>query len=89
MSLLASVREACKVDPTCRDDEQINDILEFVKNAKFFAKLDVVQQRRLCKTMTVIEFKSREVIFHAGDFGDKYYLVLSGRVCVQLPKARV
>lgn len=87
MSLLGSVREACKVDPTCRDDEQINDILEFVKNAKFFAKLDVVQQRRLCKTMTVIEFKSREVIFHAGDFGDKYYLVLSGRVCVQLPKA--
>lgn len=83
--LLSIIREACQLPPERRTEEQINDILEFVKDVKFFTKLNLLQQRTLCRTMTLEQFCPREYIFELGEYGNKFYIVLSGSVGVQVP----
>lgn len=82
---LHAVREGCHLAPGDRTDENINDILDFVKDVKFFARLSILQQRSLCRTMTLEEFAPREFIFEMGELGDKFYIILSGSCGVQVP----
>lgn len=82
---LQAIREACSVSGQNRTEDGINDILDFVKDVKFFARLSVLQQRSLCRTMTLEEFGPREFIFQMGETGDKFYIILSGSVGVQVP----
>mmetsp|Transcript_127849 Transcript_127849/g.409455 ORF Transcript_127849/g.409455 Transcript_127849/m.409455 type:complete len:853 (-) Transcript_127849:258-2816(-) len=84
---LNSVREACKLLPEQRSEENINDIMEFVKDVKFFTKLTNLQQRALCRTMTLEQFGPKEHIFQKGDVGDKFFIILAGCVSVQIPSA--
>mmetsp|Transcript_108162 Transcript_108162/g.312570 ORF Transcript_108162/g.312570 Transcript_108162/m.312570 type:complete len:881 (-) Transcript_108162:172-2814(-) len=82
---LNAVREACKLEPQRRTEEHINDIVEFVKDVKFFTKLTNLQQRALCRTMTHEAFGPREYIFKKDEIGEKFYIVLAGSVSVQIP----
>eukprot|EP00746_Dinoflagellata_sp_MGD_P142191 gnl/MRDRNA2_/MRDRNA2_75170_c0_seq1.p1 gnl/MRDRNA2_/MRDRNA2_75170_c0~~gnl/MRDRNA2_/MRDRNA2_75170_c0_seq1.p1 ORF type:complete len:757 (+),score=138.66 gnl/MRDRNA2_/MRDRNA2_75170_c0_seq1:154-2424(+) len=79
-----SVRDACSLDPKKRAEEDIDTILSFVKDVKFFVKLNVLQQRALCRTMTIEKYGPREFVFHMGDLGNKFYIILSGVVAVQV-----
>lgn len=81
---LIAIRQACNLQSDLRTDEHIDDIVEFVKDVKFFSKLTLVQQRALCRTMSIEEFASREHVFEIGDVGSKYYIILSGSVGVQI-----
>ncbi|CAE7200958.1 Rapgef4 [Symbiodinium natans] len=82
---LNAIREACRLTPDERSEDNINDVLEFVRDVKFFAKLTNLQQKSLCKTMTIESFDPRQNIFEVGDVGDKYYIILTGSVSVQVP----
>lgn len=82
---LNAVREACKLDPELRSEDNINDIVDFVKDVKFFTKLTSLQQRALCRTMTLEEFGARDFIFKNGEYGDKFYIILTGNVGVHIP----
>jgi len=84
-SRLNAVREACRLDPEARTEENVADILDFVKDVKFFTKLDIVQQRALCRTMTLETFGARENICTIDEVGDKFYIILTGGVSVQVP----
>lgn len=84
---LAAVREACKLAPDHRTDHHINNIMDCVQNVKFFGKLMNLQQRALCRTMTLETFEPRQIIFQKGDFGDKFYIVLVGSVSVHIENA--
>mmetsp|Transcript_28060 Transcript_28060/g.63231 ORF Transcript_28060/g.63231 Transcript_28060/m.63231 type:complete len:739 (+) Transcript_28060:103-2319(+) len=82
---LNAIREACRLPPDERNDDNINDVLEFVRDVKFFAKLTNLQQKTLCRTMSIESFDPRQNIFEVGDVGDKYYIILTGSVSVQVP----
>jgi len=82
---LHAIREACKLDPDMRTEENINDIIDVVKDVKFFSRLTTLQQRTLCRTMTIEEFGPREFVFQMGENGDKFYIILTGSVGVQVP----
>jgi CRP-like cAMP-binding protein len=82
---LHAIREACNLEPESRSEENTNDILDFVKDVKFFARLSVLQQKALCRTMSLEEFGPREFIFQMGEMGDKFYIILQGSVGVQVP----
>lgn len=82
---LHAIREACKLQPDDRSEDQVTEILDFVRDVKFFAELTSLQQRTLCRTMTVESYPPRHTIFDLGDVGNKYYILLSGSVSVQVP----
>lgn len=82
---LSAIRDACETPPDLRTDDTVNVILDFVRDVKFFAKLNPLQQRTLCKMMTIETFVPRENIFEIGDVGDKFYIILTGMVSVQVP----
>lgn len=81
------VREACKLPPDMRTEEDITEIVEFVKDVKFFTTLTMMQQRALCRTMAIETFAAREYVFQKDDVGDKFYIILTGSVSVQIPPA--
>lgn len=85
MLSLQAVREACSVDSRDRSERQVDDILAFVRDVKFFQTLDSHQQRALCRSAHIETFKTGDVIFYIGDHGQKFYVVLSGSVAVQIP----
>lgn len=87
MLSVQAVRDACHVDSRDRTERQVDDILAFVRDVKFFQTLDPHQQRALCRSAHVETFKSGDFIFHIGDHGQKFYVVLSGSVAVQGPEA--
>lgn len=80
-----NILQATRVEPVKRTDEQVDHILSFVKNVKFFTKLNVAQQRALCRTLTIEEFAPQETVFEIGDFGHKFYIILEGIANVQMP----
>lgn len=82
---LYAIREACKLQPDDRTEEQVTDILDFVRDVKFFSELTSLQQRTLCRTMAIETYGPRHTIFALGDIGNKYYIILSGSVSVQIP----
>eukprot|EP00747_Dinoflagellata_sp_TGD_P101393 gnl/TRDRNA2_/TRDRNA2_168341_c0_seq1.p1 gnl/TRDRNA2_/TRDRNA2_168341_c0~~gnl/TRDRNA2_/TRDRNA2_168341_c0_seq1.p1 ORF type:complete len:487 (-),score=83.40 gnl/TRDRNA2_/TRDRNA2_168341_c0_seq1:1028-2488(-) len=82
---LAAIRESCKTTPELRSEDNVNDILEFVKDVKFFTKLTVLQQRTLCRMMSMEVFGPREYVFQIGEYGEKFYIILTGSVGVQVP----
>lgn len=82
---LEAVREACAIEPALRNDIQVDAIYDMVQDCSICATLTPMQQISLCKTMTLETFMPRDVIFSIGDEGDKYYIIISGQVGVQLP----
>ncbi|CDJ61990.1 cyclic nucleotide-binding domain containing protein, putative [Eimeria necatrix] len=51
----------------------------------FFSRLDEATVLLLSKCVKYEQFKSHEKVFSYGAYGDKYYLLLTGRVAVQVP----
>jgi len=71
------------LDPDERSEANVTEILEFVKDVKFFPKLTVLQQRALCRRMKIEVFGPREFVFQIGEVGNKFYIILTGGVGVQ------
>lgn len=82
---IQAVRDACAMASEARTEEHIDDVLNFVKDVKFFTKLTPPQQRALCRTMTIETFEPRQFIFQIGEYGNKFYIILTGSVGVQCP----
>lgn len=81
------VRDACALPPEQRTEEHISEIFMHVRNVKFFQKLKHEQQKALCRAMTLETFEARDIITRIGDVGDKFYVVISGSVAVQVPSS--
>lgn len=84
-AIIQEARNAAKIPRTQRSDVEIDAILDLVKDSSIFSSLLQVQQRLFCEMMTLESFAPNEVVFNYGDDGDKYYIVLTGRVCVRQP----
>lgn len=81
-SRVADVREALTWPPEQRTQKHVDDILECVKDIKFFPRIKQHLQRELCTNMTLETFNSKEMIFRKDDPGDKFYIILDGNVNV-------
>jgi len=74
----------CMVEPEKRTEEMVDRIHDFIKQGYVISLLNIQQQRGLCQAMTVETFEAGEVVFRQGDEGDKFYVVLTGAVSVQV-----
>jgi len=82
---LQAIRDVARMEPNLRTEEQVNDILEFVKDVKFFTKLSPLQQKTLCRMMKIETFAAKEYVFQYGEYGSKFYIILTGMVGVLAP----
>jgi len=82
---VAAAREAIGRAPEKRNDDDVAAILKFAQEVEFFAQLSEFQQLGLCKTMQHEQFGKWEVVFSWQDEGDKFYIILSGRLEVRIP----
>ncbi|PHJ18179.1 cyclic nucleotide-binding domain-containing protein [Cystoisospora suis] len=66
-------------------EDNIETMFQVIRHVNLFSKLDEVTQKSLCGSLTYETYKPKQVIFRYRDYGDKYYIILSGRVSVQAP----
>lgn len=70
----------------CREQpDNIETMFQVIRHVNLFSKLDEATQKSLCGSLTYETYKPKQVIFRYRDYGDKYYIILSGRVSVQAP----
>ena len=55
-----------------------------LKQLKFFKRFDPIMRQKVYEQSQLISFKGHTVIFNQGDVGDKLYVILKGRVAVQI-----
>lgn len=70
-----------------RNSEDIKQISIFISNVKFFASLKENKSifHECCAYITYEYFNESEYVFHAGDIGDKFYILLQGEAGVLVP----
>jgi CRP-like cAMP-binding protein len=55
-----------------------------IKQLKFFKRFDEETREKIYKNAELISLPGHTVIFNQGDIGDKLYVILKGRVAVQI-----
>eukprot|EP00929_Paragymnodinium_shiwhaense_P078521 TRINITY_DN4071_c0_g1_i2.p1 TRINITY_DN4071_c0_g1~~TRINITY_DN4071_c0_g1_i2.p1 ORF type:complete len:839 (+),score=168.84 TRINITY_DN4071_c0_g1_i2:240-2756(+) len=81
-----AIRNVCRTEPSRREDWQVQKVLDFCKDVKFFQRLTEEQQWDLAKSMRLETYEAKDVVFNLGDYGDKFYIVLDGGVHVQIQR---
>lgn len=83
-SELAGVRTILDIDPAFRNVAHCKTIIKFLKNGKYLEKGRKITDdltefaRQLFKEV----YQENENIFKQGDIGDKYYIILKGKITV-------
>ena len=62
---------------------EVNELVNSIKDIEFFKSkrdiLKIAELRELVNSFQFEEFEAGSDIFHEGDFGDKFYLILKGK----------
>ncbi|XP_069366222.1 rap guanine nucleotide exchange factor 6 isoform X16 [Paralichthys olivaceus] len=84
------VRECLEKDPADRNDDDIEQLLEFMHQLPAFANMTMSVRRDLCSVMVfeVVE-QAGTVILHDKQELDLWYVILNGAVEISHPEARV
>jgi CRP-like cAMP-binding protein len=64
-----------------RDVKMLDRVL---KNLKFFKRFDHETRNLIYKHAEFVHIPGHHVIFNQGDIGDKLYVIIKGRVAVQI-----
>jgi CRP-like cAMP-binding protein len=75
---------------TVRTDSELFTLKDSTKDIEFFLKLKQDHgtdelHSSLCRVMQTVQFEAGEVIFHFGDRGDHFFIVLEGKVEIKVP----
>eukprot|EP00949_MAST-11_sp_MAST-11-sp1_P002619 g2619.t1 len=70
--------------PEERSVGDVNLLLKLVDAIPFFAQIPIGAVKRMCTAMTYESLDAGEVLFRQGDEGDSFYIVLSGRLQVNV-----
>uniref|UniRef100_A0A3Q2CCD9 Rap guanine nucleotide exchange factor 6-like n=2 Tax=Cyprinodon variegatus TaxID=28743 RepID=A0A3Q2CCD9_CYPVA len=83
------VRECLEKDPVDRNDDDIEQLLEFMHQLPAFANMTMSVRRELCSVMVfeVVE-QSGTIILHNKQELDHWYVILNGAVEISHPEAR-
>uniref|UniRef100_A0A673ALX7 Rap guanine nucleotide exchange factor 6 n=1 Tax=Sphaeramia orbicularis TaxID=375764 RepID=A0A673ALX7_9TELE len=84
------VRECLEKDPADRNDDDIEQLLEFMHQLPAFANMTMSVRRELCSVMVfeVVE-QAGTVILHDKQELDLWYVILNGAVEISHPEGRV
>ena len=55
----------------------------FLGKLEFFSTLNIEKRMQLYSECKLINLPARQVIFKQGDFGDKMYIIVKGRVAIE------
>jgi len=90
---LSKVIQTLQIPCKMRNKHDLQVLLEATKNNQFFKKLreeeldDKIHQL-CCKVMTLEKCNKGQVVFDFGDSGDKFYIILKGKVSVMIPSKK-
>ncbi len=62
----------------------IDEVYEELRNIPWFEELDPGDVRKFAEISSIRHFKAGEVFFHEGDKQDYFYIVLNGRVALDM-----
>ncbi|XP_036380052.1 rap guanine nucleotide exchange factor 6-like isoform X1 [Megalops cyprinoides] len=84
------VRECLEKEPADRNDDDVEQLLEFMHQLPAFANMTMSVRRELCTVMIfeVVE-QAETVILHDGQELDLWYVILNGSVEMSHPDGRV
>ncbi|KAL8438714.1 hypothetical protein Efla_001262 [Eimeria flavescens] len=82
---LEAVRQASNKPPAERTVAEIDAICAALTTVVFFSRLDEPTVRSLAQCVRYERFDAKQTVFNYGDYGDKYYLILTGRVGIEVP----
>ena len=69
-----------------RSKENLLPLQAFTNKISEFKKLAQSAREELLRSAMLEKFEDKETVFLHGDYGDKYYVVLSGSVDISIPK---
>ena len=81
------------IPPSQRKTIHIENLLNLTKNIQFFQKLTTEQEsseihKQCCQHMLLETYEQNSIIFHFGDKGEKFYIILKGSVSVKIPSKK-
>ena len=78
--------EALRVPPENRDRTVLAPLVAFVREMPDIGKLNLTTTKleELCRTVTLESYPRGAEVFHQGDYGDKYFIILRGRCVVRV-----
>lgn len=79
LSLKSQLRILNK-DLASRTEQELSTLVESFQDTAFFKQLDDEARSEVCKALVAEHYFAGDTIFDEGDLGDKFYIVLSGRV---------
>ena len=80
--------QALELPPEQRRPETLLPVLAFIKNMPEVKALSLTQQERLAQGMQLETYSAGDAVFHQGDEGDKFYIVIDGTFAVYILKAQ-
>jgi CRP-like cAMP-binding protein len=86
---ISALKQACKSSPSQRSPSDLKILLNFTKEIKLFRDLKAKQGEPAhisCCQYLLYEFiEANEWVFHHGEVGSKFYIIISGQVGIQIP----
>lgn len=94
MEEVASIHAILHKPPESRDSQDIDVLYDWVlKNGstnKIFQGAQEIICKTICREMTLLELPPKGVVCYQGDFGDTFYIIISGSVSLFIdPKAKL
>ena len=65
-----------------RSAADLNSVLTFCADVSEIGRLEPEQRLSVARAAQLVELPEGEVVFHQGDFGDKYYIIIEGECLV-------
>ncbi|XP_013407362.1 rap guanine nucleotide exchange factor 2 isoform X1 [Lingula anatina] len=86
MPIRDAVRECLEKDPSERNDDDIEILLEFMQHFPAFANMTLATRRSLCSVMVfaVVE-KAGTIVMHDAEELDSWSVIINGQVEITLP----
>ena len=87
------VASILRIPPNLRSNSHIETLMKLTKDVQFFIKISFEQNSadvhyECCKVMSLEEYSKDDVVFKFGEYGEKFYIILSGQVSVRVPAVR-
>ena len=87
------VASILRIPPNLRTNSHIETLMKLTKDVQFFNKISFEQNSadvhyECCKVMSLEEYNKEDVVFKFGEYGEKFYIILSGQVSVRVPAVR-
>jgi len=88
MQRLERQLEVLALTPSQRTDDDLKILEDLLLGVKFAAALPLAKQHEICRAILYQAANSNTVLFRQGDFGDEFYIIISGSCFVSIEDQR-